>query len=462
MKLTLPFVRPLSVVGASLCLFAVSACDAPSDAASAYDLADDEAPAELDPDDPATLDVDERYELQEGTELAWIDFGGEPVKVAYVVEDGLAIWQGDIVLGEADDVARASADYEAHPDDTTLRSAIAHTSAWPNGVIPYQIDVSGTTRTRVETAIADWNAQTLVQLVPRNPSAPLQRYIRFTYDGAPGCRSSLGMQPGFGAQNITVDLNCPVGSIRHEIGHAVGLFHEHGRSDRDNVVTVNWGNIPWWKHNNYYTYLVSGVTGIDFGPYDINSVMHYPSFGGATDAIDPALPVLVRAGCSPNSTTNACTFGSSRVLSDWDKAGVTRQVTGAPPTFKLRNEWTGQCLRPLGAARSPGTRVTQSTCSNTASRRWYTWQPPGAVGQVLVNDLARQCLGVDGSNNMVLVECTADSDHLFTIGTTSPGWGERVIRGGTRCVRASTSGSNAFLSSTCNNTPTRRWFRDWI
>jgi|GEM_PF-1502268 len=454
--------RSLLTACAAASLVVCSACDAPSDPADLYDPADGETAAELDPDDPAALDVDERYDVPEGTPLAWVDFGGGPTKVAYEVENGQAIWQGDIVLGDAEEVARASDDYEANPDDVGHRSAVAHMSAWPNGVIPYQIDVSGPTRTRVETAIEDWNSQTLINLVPRDPSNPLARYVRFTHDGSPGCRSALGMQPGWGAQNITIDLSCSTGSIRHEIGHAVGLFHEHGRADRDLRVRVNWDNIHWWKHNNYYTYLVSGVTGIDFGLYDFNSLMHYGSYATSAHAIDPTLPVMVRAGCDPDSTSSDCTFFARRLLTQWDKAGVTRQVTGAPPTFKLRNESTGRCLRPQGAGRTPGTRVTQSDCSNFASRRWYTWQPPGASGQVLVNDLARHCLGVDDNDNMVLTECTADSDHLFTIGATSIGRGDRIIRGGTRCVRASTSGTNAFLSARCNNTPTRRWFRDWI
>ena len=448
--------------GAAVYFLGPLGCDLPTESASIYDDSDAESPSELDPDDVATLDVDERFDVPEGTALAWVDFGAGPIKVAYEVQNGEALWQGDIVLGDANDIAQASADYASQPDDTNLRSAIAHLASWPNGVIPYQIDVTGSLRDRVEDAIEDWNEQTVVHLEPRDPTNPFQRYVRFTSDGAEAgiCKSALGMQAGFGPQNITLDTGCSTGSIRHELGHTVGLFHEHGRTDRDDSIAVNWANIHWWKQSQYYTYLLSGAVGLDFGPYDLASLMHYSSFTTSAHAVDPARPVMVRDGCNLNSTSASCTFSSSTTLSDFDIAGVTRQVTGAPGTFRLRNEWTDQCLRPLNGGRAPGTPVRQSSCSNTSSRRWYTWQPPGTTRRVLVNEQSRHCLGVDDDDNMVLVHCTGDSDHRYALTPTGGSYGERLIRGSDRCVRASTSGSNAYLSTSCNNTPTRRWFRD--
>lgn len=445
--------RRILLSGMGVITLASGGCDAPLDASA------EESDTE---NDPATLDVDERFDVPEGTELAWVDFGAGPIKLAYEIENGEAIWQGDIILGDAQDIAQASDDYESDPEETEFRSAIAHLGSWPDGVIPYEVDVTGAMSDAVQVAIDDWNSQTVVRLVPRNPHNPLERYVRFTTDGAKSgvCSSSLGMQPGFGAQDIRLGSGCREGQIRHEIGHAVGLFHEHGRADRDDDITVNWSNILWSKKPQYYTYLLSGAVGLDFGPYDLSSVMHYGSFASSVHAINPSVPVMVRSGCSPTSTSDACTFSARRTLSDWDIAGVTRQVTGAPGKFRLRNQNTGDCLRPVGAGRTVGTRVHQSSCTNSASRRWYTWQPPGNNARVIVNERSRHCLGADEDDDLVLVPCTGDSDHRYSFAPSGLGNGERIVRGGTECLRASSTGDGAFLSSSCSNSSSRRWYRD--
>lgn len=58
----------------------------------------------------------------------------------------------------------------------------------------------------------------------------------------------------------------------HEIGHAVGLWHEHQRDDRDLRVTVWIDNVITDKWHNFAK---KGEGGIDVGPYDYDSIMHY-------------------------------------------------------------------------------------------------------------------------------------------------------------------------------------------
>lgn len=94
-----------------------------------------------------------------------------------------------------------------------------------------------------------------------------------------GCWASVGMlQPGDGkAQRIQLESpGCDsVGTVIHEILHALGMDHEQSRPDRDNYVAIKWGNIKKGKEHNF------GVepNGDANRPYDILSIMHY----GVTD-----------------------------------------------------------------------------------------------------------------------------------------------------------------------------------
>ena len=79
------------------------------------------------------------------------------------------------------------------------------------------------------------------------------------------------MKPAF-VPNVSLcfQLGVPV----HEIGHALGLWHEHQRPIRDKHIVVDSANIFFWAYNNFMSGSHTHVQ--DYGvPYDYNSVMHY-------------------------------------------------------------------------------------------------------------------------------------------------------------------------------------------
>lgn len=55
------------------------------------------------------------------------------------------------------------------------------------------------------------------------------------------CASPVGMSGG--RQPMHFGPSCSVGNLAHELIHALGLYHEHTRQDRDDYVTINWSNI---------------------------------------------------------------------------------------------------------------------------------------------------------------------------------------------------------------------------
>jgi len=72
---------------------------------------------------------------------------------------------------------------------------------------------------------------------------------------------------------VTLANNCGKGAAVHELGHAVGFFHEQSRTDRDSYITIYWNNIQSGMEYNFNK--LNTNSGHNHGQYDFYSIMHY-------------------------------------------------------------------------------------------------------------------------------------------------------------------------------------------
>ena len=114
------------------------------------------------------------------------------------------------------------------------------------------------------------------------------------------CASPLGLRDkGEDFQRIFLGQTClssSYGIAAHEIGHALGLTHEHQRLDRDQYVTIKLENSWEEIHFDFQWAIVTkyqqNETLNDYGlQYDFGSVMQYSSVSWSKDLCSPLYTV---------------------------------------------------------------------------------------------------------------------------------------------------------------------------
>lgn len=96
-----------------------------------------------------------------------------------------------------------------------------------------------------------------------------------------GC-ASIGCVPWSNC-NIS-NYGLTKGTCLHELGHNLGLLHEHQRADRDNYVTIKWDNI---KDEFKTQFIKLSVLSESYGEFDFNSIMMYSSTAFTKNPINP-------------------------------------------------------------------------------------------------------------------------------------------------------------------------------
>ena len=179
----------------------------------------------------------------------------------------MAVVQGDMIVGRVGPDGRLRGGL--------ARRGLGHTrliGRWPDGVMPYGFadGIDATQRDAVLAAIEHWTERTRIAFVERTEANADVYDDWVEFQPTSGCASFVGRadeQP----QPLFVE-SCTVGSVIHEIGHAVGLYHEHTRPDRDMWITVDESQI---RPGREFNFEIQRTNARELGPYDYGSIMHY-------------------------------------------------------------------------------------------------------------------------------------------------------------------------------------------
>jgi hypothetical protein len=196
---------------------------------------------------------------------------GKAMAITYVVRDGNAIWDGDIDLGPAEWISPTASEAVRRKDgDGGARLGVAidgSSTRWAGGVVPYVIPSNFPSPSRITNAISHIESNTTgVDFVLRTNQTS---YI--TFRTSSGCSSNVGRTGS--VQYVNLASGCTTGNTIHELLHALGMFHEHTRCDRDSFVQINTANILSGYSGNFTKQCTNAT---DYSTYAEGSIMHYP------------------------------------------------------------------------------------------------------------------------------------------------------------------------------------------
>ncbi|XP_067136382.1 astacin-like metalloprotease toxin 5 isoform X2 [Centruroides vittatus] len=166
------------------------------------------------------------------------------------------------------------------------RAVVWNHRVWDNGIIYYKFspDIKVTRILYLLTSFRYIELVTCLRFVYRKTE---ENYI-FIQEGD-GCNSHVGKIGG--RQILNLDSGCwYFGVILHEVCHAIGLYHEHTRPDRDKYIKILWDNIidefktEFQVINKYHLRICD--------KYSYGSIMHYGPKEFAKDGKVSFVPTL--------------------------------------------------------------------------------------------------------------------------------------------------------------------------
>lgn len=239
-------------------------------------------------------------------------------------------------IEDEEEYRRSIADSQDEEEDDDSEEARRHrrlslavvstTRVWDSGVVCYQLNedypFNSTQKTYIYQAMTKVEADTNVRFMSTATCESegssycdsCANWVDYKHPSSGrDCNSSIGITDE-GAQIMNLadrcfevddDLKTVYGSAMHELGHSLGLYHEHQHPQR--TIGVFWDDIEQsiWSEMAIRDVAVGGA-------YDIDSIMHYPmsyGFCQPTFCSDSVATNCVEEGtvfCNLNDDTDNC------------------------------------------------------------------------------------------------------------------------------------------------------------
>ena len=126
-----------------------------------------------------------------------------------------------------------------------------------------------------------------------------------------------------GPQLVSMSDYCfSLGHAIHEIGHTIGLWHEHSRPDRDTYIDVLYDNIIETETDNFGKLCQEKFELVPDVGYDVESIMHYGPYAFSKEDNGPPKETIRLREDAPldyKHCTNLLSMGQRDELSYLDK-----------------------------------------------------------------------------------------------------------------------------------------------
>jgi hypothetical protein len=292
---------------------------------------------------------------------------------------------------------RSPASSGAHGARAHSLSEAYAASLWPkvNGVatVYYVIDANSDSSATpaIDQAIATFNADFpgIVQWVKwtsASSQGPNYVDIDLAKSNTSGqCEATEGYQ-AVAAQAMGGSGTCTVGTILHEMGHVIGLWHEQARPDSASFVTIEYGNVikgSW----SYFEPPLDNVQTL--ASYDYASLMQYPPFafsrngGPVIESIPAGIPLGGEGVPGPakydysagDKETIERLYGAAptKVTVTSNPVGLTVSVDGSAITTPHTYAWTLNSTHTLAVASGVQTLSGDIAQSTTKTTFYYTY-----------------------------------------------------------------------------------------